>query len=155
MIVGSWLLRSALKLWVTSNLDQSGGVRHLRQHHGTFRKDLGCIPKLKDVTWPSKCFCLFMSLKVNIFNVPDHIQILPRDNWWGGLSFYSSSLDLASGSAGCLAKEKAGLKLDCLAQGNKTRNQLHLTAQPHLSYGPIGSYSMDHILDHHSLKNRR
>ena len=93
-------------------------------------------------TWPSKCISQSVSLKVAIFNAPDLIQILPRHNSWGGASLYSSSLVL-----GGLARDKIGLKLDCLVQGNKTRNQFHQPAQPHLSYGPKGSYSGSSFLE--------
>ena len=93
-------------------------------------------------TWPSKCISQSVSPKVAIFNAPDLIQILPRHNSWGGASLYSSSLVL-----GGLARDKIGLKLDCLVQGNKTRNQFHQTAQPHLSYGPKGSYSGSSFLE--------
>ena len=121
---------------------------YLSKHYCISQKFSKYVPKNSkhdrhnSKTWPSKCISQSVSLKVAIFNAPDLIQILPRHNSWGGASLYSSSLVL-----GGLARDKIGLKLDCLVQGNKTRNQFHQTAQPHLSYGPKGSYSGSSFLE--------
>ena len=98
------------------------------------------------------CISQSVPFKVSIsISWPDLMQILPRDSWWGGASLYSSSMDLASGSAGSaggLAKEKDGLKLDCLVQGNITRNHSFIW-QPNHTFQMV---QMDHSLDHYSLK---